>query len=88
MAVDILSPTYWITELLGSILLFAFLILVGVLYFASKKRLDFQWTISLIVLTLLMLPLAFDSFLSWIPTIIIIIGIVVGFIYYRFIDRT
>lgn len=88
MAVDIINPTYWITELLGSLLLFALLLLLGVLYFASKKRLNFQWTISLVVLTFLLLPLVFESFRTWIPVVIILIGLLVGFIYYRYYERT
>lgn len=88
MAVDIINPEYWITELFGSILVFAvFLLLIGI-YGGYKKKLPIQWTLMIIALSFLMLPLIFEGFLSWVPLIIIVVGVIVGSIFYRFLDRT
>lgn len=88
MVVNILDPNYWITELFGSVIIFAVLLTLSVLYFSSKLKLNFQWTLSIITLSFLMLPVVFDGFLTWVPLIIIVIGLVVGSIFYRFLERT
>lgn len=88
MVVDILDPNYWITELFGDVLIFSVFLLFGFLYLGAKLKLNFQANVGLLVLGFLMLPLMFDSFLAWIPVILVIIGLVIGSIFYRFLERT
>ncbi len=88
MAIDILAPTYWISELFGNVLIFALFLTLVFLWFGTKKKLPFQWIIAILTLGFLMLPIVFDGFLSWVPLIIIIVGIIVGSIFYRFLERT
>ncbi len=88
MAVDILDPQYIISELIGNVIIFALLLGLSIVYLAAKKKLPFQWILAIVSLTFLMLPLIFDGFLSWVPIIVIITGIIVGAIFYRFIERT
>jgi len=88
MAVDILDPQYIISELIGNVVMFALLLGLSILYLAAKKKLPFQWILALVSLSFLMLPLIFDGFLSWVPIIVVVIGLIVGTIFYRFIERT
>lgn len=88
MAVDILDPNYWITELFGDVIIFSIFLLFLMLYFSAKLKLNFQWNIAIITLVFLMLPIVFDGFLSWIPLVLIVIGLIVGAIFYRWIERT
>lgn len=88
MVVDILNPNYWITELFGDVLVFAAFLLFVVLFLGAKLKLNFQWTMAIMTLSFLMLPIVFEGFLSWVPLILIVIGIIVGSIFYRFLERT
>lgn len=88
MPVDILDPNYWITELFGDVVIFAVFLLFFFLYLGSKLKLNFQMNIALLTLGFLMLPMLFDSFLAWVPIIIVVIGLVVGSIAYRYLERT
>lgn len=88
MAVDIIAPEYWITELFGGVLIFSVFLVIVFLWFGSQKKLPFQWIVAILTLAFLMLPMIFDGFLSWVPLIIIVIGIIVGTIFYRFLERT
>jgi len=88
MVVDILDPNYWITELFGNVLIFSVLLTIAFLYISSKLKLNFQWTVAILTSSFLMLPIVFEGFLSWIPLIIIILGLVVGAIFYRLLERT
>lgn len=88
MAIDILEPSYFIGELFGSILVFSVFLLVLAIWTAAKLELNFQWILGLTALSFLMLPTIFEGFLSWVPLIIIVIGMIAGGIFYRFIDRT
>ncbi len=88
MVVNILDPNYWITELFGNVLIFSVLLTLAFLYISSKLKLNFQWTIAILTLSFLMLPIVFEGFLSWIPLIIIILGITVGAIFYRLLEKT
>lgn len=88
MVVDIVDPNYWITELFGDVLVFSIFLLFFFIYLGAKLKLNFQMNIALITLGFLMLPMVFDSFLSWIPLMLIVIGLIVGSIFYRLIERT
>ena len=88
MVVDILSPTYWITELFGNVLIFALFITFTFVWFAAKKKLPFQWIMGILTIGFLMLPIIFEGFLSWIPLILIVLGIIIGTIFNRFLERT
>lgn len=88
MPVDILDPNYWITELFGDVLIFALFLLFLILFIGSKLKLNFQWIVAIITLNFLMLPLVFEGFLSWIPLILIVAGLIIGSIFYRFLERT
>jgi len=88
MAVDILNPNYWISELFGSVLIFAVVLTMGFLYMSSRLKLNFQWTFAILTMAFLMLPIVFEGFLSWVPLILIVIGIIAGTIFYRFLERT
>jgi len=88
MVVDILDPNYWISELFGDVLVFGVFLAFLMLYFSAKLKLNFQWTIAILTLSFLMLPIVFEGFVSWIPLILIVIGLIVGGIAYRFLERT
>lgn len=87
MPVDILDPNYWISELFGDVLVFSVFLTFIWLYIAGKLKLNFQWTVAVLTLTFLMLPIVFEGFLSWVPLILIIIGLIVGTIFMRFLER-
>ena len=59
MAVDILSPTYWINELFGSLIVFIVSLMFGVTYIAAKMKFNFQFTVILLFTAALMLPVIF-----------------------------
>lgn len=88
MAVDIIDPNYWITELFGDVLIFAVFLTFGALYLASKLKLNMQWTGIILLMAFLMLPIVFSGFLTWVPLILMIIGLLTGFIFYRLLERT
>ena len=88
MAVDILNPEYWISELFGSVIVFAVFLFLVFVYYGSKLKLPFQWILAILTLAFLMLGIVFEGFVTWIPLIIIIIAIIVGSIFYRFLERT
>ena len=88
MAADILNPTYFISELVGNVTVFAVLLLLGVVYLSAKQKLPFQWVVVMLGTSFLMLPLIFSGFLAWVPIILVVGGIIVASIFYRFIERT
>ncbi len=87
MAVDILDPTYWISELFGDVLLFVVFVILGALYITSKLRLNMQWTSIILLMGFLMLPILFPGFITWVPLIIIIVGLISGFVFMRLLER-
>lgn len=87
MAVDIIDPTYWISELFGGAMVFSMVLFFGIMYLIAKQRLNFQWGASILVLSFLMIGMIFPGFLSWIPLIITIIGFILGPILMRLIER-
>ncbi len=86
--VDIIDPNYWISELFGDILIFAIFLVLCALYLTSKLKLNMQWTVMILLMTFIMLPILFEGFLTWVPLIIITVGIIVGLIFNRFLERT
>lgn len=88
MPVDILDPNYWIRELVGSILVFSILLVMFALYITSKLKLNMQWTSMILLISFLMLPILFDGFLTWVPLIIIVVGIISGLVFNRFFERS
>lgn len=88
MVVNIIDPQYWISELFGDVLVFAIFLTLLILFIASKQKLPFQTIAPIFVLSFLLLGLIFEGFVSWIPLILVIVGIMVGPIFYRFLERT
>lgn len=88
MAVDIINPIYWISELFGNVLVFAVFLSALILFLMSKRKLPFQIVAPIFILSFLLLGLIFEGFVSWIPLILVIVGLIVGSIFYRFIERT
>ena len=88
MTINIIDPSYWISELFGNVLVFAVFLTAIMLFIMSKKKLPFQIVTPILTLSFLLLGLIFEGFVSWIPLILVIVGIITGTIFYRFLDRT
>jgi len=85
--VDILDPEYFISEIFGSALVFAVVLTLFVVWLAAQKKFPFQITVALLVLAFLMLGIIFPGFVSWIPLILVVVGIIVGTIFFKLVER-
>ena len=87
MAHNILNPIYLVNELIGSIWLFLALVSIAFFGIASTKKFSFQITLMIYVFILLTFGLVFEGWQTWIPFIVVIVGILGGYVYARFLKK-
>ncbi len=84
---EILNPTWLINELFGSVWIFLAVMSIAFFAIAARKKFSFQTTVMDYVFILLAFGLLFQSIQTWIPFIIVIVGIIAGSIFARFIKK-
>ena len=85
MAIDILNPIDIISALFGSIWLFIAFAMIGYLYVSARYKLNIQLT-SLGLLAMVLCGFIIQAgLITWIPFVIVFIGLFGGYVIWRWI---